>query len=206
MTAMTEEQIRRVLTAPGNSEIAIAVDRHWPEVRADVMGRFAAHLSERIKGRLREELNHLGDLNCKSDVTGGNERWQAIRVFRDGNAWLADENRVEIRMEAQHAGLQGWIIGVATGQTNFRRALENPNPFESTLERKHKSARWPWYEWIDLKPWGQWLSIVPTLASELNADGEATKYYVKRFAKVCEVAVPIIDKQVSKYQLAGASP
>lgn len=205
MTAMSEDQIRRVVTAPGNLEIALAVDRHWPAVRADIVRRFAERMSERIAARLREDLNHLGELNCQTDVTGGNDRWQAIRVFRDGDAWLVDENRVEVRIEAQHAGPQGWIVGVATGQTNFRRTLEDPNPFREALERKKSSRGWPWYEWVE-QPWGQWLRIVPTLASELNEDGDATAYFVNRVAEVCKVAVPIIDRKIREYRVARESP
>ena len=203
MTAMSEEQIRQVLSAPVNLKIAIAVDRHWPAVRADIVRRFADRLSERITAHLREDLSHLGELRCQSDVTGGNERWQAIRVFRDGDAWLVDENRVEIRIEAQHAGPQGWIVGVATGQTNFRDTLDDPNPFQEALGQEKKSRGWPWYEWAE-KPWGQWLGIVPTLASELKEDGDAMAYFVKRVAEVCEVAVPIIDRRVREYRAARA--
>ena len=205
MTAMSEDQIRRVVTAPGNLEIALAVDRHWPAVRADIVRRFAERMSERIAARLREDLNHLGELNCQTDVTGGNDRWQAIRVFRDGDAWLVDENRVEIRIEAQHAGPQGWIVGVSTGQTNFRRTLEDPNPFREALGRKNSSRGWPWYEWVE-QPWGRWLSIVPTLASELNEDGDATAYFVNRVAEVCKVAVPIIDRTIREYRAVRESP
>lgn len=196
--------MRRVLAAPGNLEVAIEVDRHWHAVRADVVRRFADRLSERIKRHLRENLSHLGELRCKSEVTGGNERWQAIRVFRVGDAWLVDENRVEIRLETQHSGLQGWILGVATGQTDFRRTLDDQNPFETALKRKKKSPGWPWYEWVD-KPWGRWLDILPTLVSELEEDGDATRYFVKRVATICEGAVPIIDDRVERYVAAGAS-
>lgn len=203
MTAMSEEQIRRLLEAPGNLEVAIEVDRHWHAVRADVVRRFADRLSEQIKKHLRENLSHLGELRCKSEITGGNERYQAIRVFRGGDAWLVDENRVEIRLEAQHSGLQGWILGVATGRTNFRRTLDDPNPFETALKKK-KSPGWPWYEWVD-KPWVRWLDILPTLVSELEEDGDATRYFVKRAAAICEVAVPIIDDRVGRYVAAGAS-
>lgn len=189
MPNTTQEQIRQFLEDPKNLKIAMAVHRHWPEVRADIVKRFAERLTERISAHLAERLPQLGAMSVEHSVTGHNTTWQAFKVYRD--EWHG--KGVRIQVEAQKRGGTDWIIGVAS--RSLRDTLKEP--LASALGKHKSSAAWPWYRSVDDR-WRWWYSasVVPILKQELENDGDATRYFVDQVAELCKVAVPIIDEAV----------
>lgn len=200
MPDMTQDQIRQFLAVPKNLEVFTEVIRHWPEVRAEIVKRFAYRLAKRISAHLRESLPQLGDLQCEHAVTGYGRYWTPVRVFRSD--WR--EQHVDIRMEAESP--KNWVIGVATGPTEFWKPLNTA--LEADLGKQRSSQGWPWYTSVKVKfPWLQydWNDLVLVLAQETETDGDATRYFREQFGKVCEAIVPIIDKQVRHDKAAGGS-
>lgn len=199
MTDTTHEQMRQFLGDPDNMKVAMAVHSHWPDVRAGIKRRFAGRLVERVSARLREDCQ-LSDLQCENRVTGHDgDRWQDISVYRHGDAWLARGHQVSIKMQAQRQGTEAWIIGIATGDqlAEIRDALNAS--LSKALGTAKASSRWPWYEWVRDR-WGWWNRDVADLAREQEEDGEATLYFVEQFARICSVAVPIIDETLFKHK------
>ena len=200
MTDMTQNQIRQFLEKSRNAKMAIEVHRHWPEVRASIERRFADLLVKRISDRLKE--HHL-DLHCEHSVTGHDRpKWQAIRVFRVGDAWRVKgghraDNRVDILMEAPGPGPDGWKFGIRTGgqPAEIRDALSSR--LSEILGPADRLGAWPWQREVADR-WRWWHRIVPELAQELNSEGESTRYFVDWFEKTCKLAVPIIDELVPK--------
>ena len=199
MPYMTQEQIRQFLAEPRNLEVFTKVIRHWPEVRTEIVTQFADRLAKRLSVHLRENLPQLGDLQCEHAVTGYGRYWTPVRVFRGG--W--HEPHVDIRMEAS-PDLKNWDIGVNTGPTEFRKALNTA--LEADLCKQRSSSGWPWYKKVAF-PWSQydWNELVPVLAKETVTDGDATRYFLEQFGKICETVVPIIDKQVLRHRTAVVS-
>lgn len=187
MPDTTQEQIRQFLEDPENLKIAMAVHRHWPEVRADIVKRFADRLTERISAHLTERLPRLGTMRVEHSVTGHNTTWQAFKVYRD--EWQG--KGVTIQMEAEKRGGTDWIVGVRSPK--LRDALKAP--LASALGKHKSSAGWPWFRSVDDR-WRWWgsVSVVPELKRELENDGDATRYFVDQVAELCKVAVPIIDE------------
>ena len=198
MPDMTQDQIRQFLAEPKNLEIFAEVSRHWSEVRAEIVRRFTYRLAKRISAHLRESLPQLGDLQCEHAVRGYGRYWTPVRVFRSD--WR--ELHVDIRMEA--SSLENWVIGVATGPTEFWKTLNTA--LEADLGQQRSSRGWPWFEPVEF-PWPRydWNDLVPVLAQETERDGDATRYFLEQFEKVCEALVPIIDKQVRRDKAAGGS-
>lgn len=179
--------------------LAELVARAWPAVCTDIVARFAGHLRERIAVRLKEGFPQLGNLHCDHSVTGNDkEKWVYVRVYRHGGAWDVGGHRVSVMLQAQRPGAAAWIIGVNTGNQlpKIRDALSTS--LSNGLVRALDSDHWPWYEDVDER-WRTWHQVVPELAQELENDGEATRYFVDRFAEICEVAVPIIDRTIHDF-------
>lgn len=183
-------QMISVLQEPNNHEVAAAVHRHWPAVRADLLRRFASRLAQRI----HEKVGARFDLKCENGVTGLDKKWQAISLFRDGDAWKVGASRVKICLSAEHKGPQNWIIGVVAGIGVIRDTVA---PLERALGRQKASQWWPWYE-VVAEQWRWWYNIAPALARETGEDGDATRYFLERFGEICEKAVPIIDEAVGR--------
>lgn len=199
MTDTTHEQMRQFLRDTNNMKIAMEVSHHWPDVRAGIKKSFAARLAERILARLRDDCQ-LGDLQCENRVTGHDgTRWQDISVYRHGDAWRVNGHQVSIKMQAQRQGTEAWIIGIATGDqlAELRDALKVSLP--KSLGTAKASGGWPWYEEVRDR-WGWWNRDVADLAREQEKDGEATLYFVERFAHICSVALPIIDETIHRYE------
>lgn len=188
MPDTTQEQVRQFLEE--NLEIASAVHRHWPAVRADIVKRFTDLLTKRISAHLAESLPQLGDLQVEHSVKGDDTRWQTVKVFRDD--W---RSKVAIQIQAQKRGPQDWIIGVAT--RGFRDTLKVP--LEAALGEHRSSAWWPWYRWVDDR-WRWWYGLIPRLARELEEGGDVTRYFVDQFAETCKVTVPIIDETIRRHE------
>lgn len=197
MPDMTQEQIRQFLAEPKNLEVFAEVSRHWPEVRTEIVTQFADRLAKRLSVHLRESLPQLGDLQCEHAVTGYGRYWTPVRVFRGD--W--HKPHVDIRMEAS-PNLENCVIGVNTGPTEFRKALKTA--LEADLGKQRSSRGWPWFKRFEF-PWPQydWNDLVPVLAQETATDGDAIRYFLEQFGKVCEAVVPIIDKQVRRDRTAG---
>lgn len=177
-------------------KLAQLVVQAWPAVRTDIVARFADNLRERISMRLQERLPQLDDLRCDHSVTGHDKEKNAyVRVYRHGGAWEVEGHRVRIEMHAERPGAATWIIGIVTGShiPDVRDALRKS--LSEDLGPAQHSDIWPWYDDVDER-WRSWHRIVPELAQELENDGEATRYFVDRFAKICEVAVPVIDRAI----------
>lgn len=198
MPDMTQDQIRQFLAEPRNLEVFTEVIRHWPEVRTEIVKRFAYRLAKRVSAHLRESLPQLGDLQCEHAVRGYSRFWTPVRVFRGD--WR--ELHVDIRMEAESLG--NWVIGVATGPTEFWKTLNTA--LEADLDKQRSSPGWPWFKSVEF-PWPKydWNDLVPVLAQETEADGDATRYFLEQFGEVCETVVPIIDKQVLRHRTAVVS-
>jgi len=199
MTGITADQIRRFLEKSRHTTMAVEVHRHWPAVRAGIENRFADLLVTRISERLKEQLPL--DLCCEHSVTGHDRpKWQAIRVFRDGDAWRVKgshrtDNRVDILMEAPGPGPDGWKFGIRTGgqPAEVRDALSSR--LSEILGPGEKLGAWPWQREVADR-WRWWHRIVPELAQELTNEGEATHYFVDWFTETCQLVVPIIDELV----------
>ena len=183
-------QIVSFLQEPNNHDVAAAVHRHWPEARVDFLGRFASRLAQRIT----EEIGERFGLECEHSVTGRDDKWQAMSLFRHGDAWRVGSETVKICLEAQSRGPQNWVIGVRGGKEGIRDTVK---PLEEALGKQKTSPWWPWYEFVD-QHWRWWYNITPALARETGVDGAATRYFLDRFREICDKAVPIIDDAVRR--------
>lgn len=184
------QQIVSFLQEPNNFDLAAAVHQHWPAARGALLQGFASQLARRIS----EEVGASFGLKCENNVTGLDDKWQAISLFPHGDAWRVGADRVTIRLEAQSRPATNWIIGVAGGIGVIRDTV---GPLATALGEKKQSRKWPWYEFVDER-WRWWNKIAPALARETEDRDEATKYFVRRFREICEKAVPIIDKAVGR--------
>lgn len=206
MIESNREEIDRFLARPENLEVAATVVERWPEVRARIVERFAEHLKERLE-RVAEKYDNL---ECRCSVAG-RRAYEGISLFRGDDAWVVGGRRVEIRMEAQRAVLRDWIIGVSVGSVPttvdasasatihraLREALEKRLHLEKVLDRAKSSDAWSWFTYLN-NDWRSWddVTVVSALAQETEGGGEATNYLVDRFVRICDGAVPEIDKAV----------
>ena len=181
-------QIVSFLQEPDNPDIAAAVHRHWPEARRDLLRVFAKRLARRISTEVGERFH----LKCEHSVTGRDDKYQAISLFRDRGAWSLASETVQIRLEAQGPGLKEWLIGVCGG-----KGVIPDTALADTLGKGRSTSGWPWFRFVD-DSWKSWDDIAPDLARETEADGDATRYFLNRFHQICEKAVPIIDDAVRR--------
>lgn len=192
-SSMADTETRQIISflqKPNNLDLAAAVHQHWPAARGDLVQRFASRLARRIS----EEIGAHFRLRCENNVTGLDEKWQAISLFPHGDAWRVGTDRITIRLEAQSRPATNWIIGVAGGIGVIRDTVD---PLATALGKQKQSPKWPWYEFVDER-WRWWNKTALALAREIEGDGDATRYFVKRFGEICEKAVPIIDKAVGR--------
>lgn len=190
MADTATRQILSFLQEQNNRDLAAAVHQHWPAARGDLLRSFASRLARRVS----EKVGARFGLKYENRVTGLDDKWQGISLFRDGDAWMVGTNRVSIRLEAQNRGPQNWIIGVTGGMGVIRDTV---GPLAKVLQKRKDSPWWPWFEFVDDR-WRWWNGIAPALARETEEDGDATRYFLERFGEICEKAVPIIDEAVGR--------
>ena len=96
-------------------------------------------------------------------------------------------------LEAQY-GVNDWYIGVRS--TNKELIVELQKELQKFLgkSRSDKEWQWPWWKFVDDK-YRNWDVLIPALDRECNGKGEEVKnYFVKEFATIAKVAIPIIDR------------
>ena len=208
--AMTTDSERNavsefILAQPDRLETALAVAASWPKVRDRVCEKFLKRLCFRIETEVKEQLKEFADDMQVCPTYVG--RCSSISLYRD--CWAqyevkhSDSNRrTSIKLEAYKDGTNRCYIGVwspmavdemAHGDKERRQRLDRE--LENKLDRGKKDAWWPWWNWVEDDK-RNWNSLVPVLHQENedeDADGEITRYFVDRFIKVAEKAIPVIN-------------
>lgn len=116
---------------------------------------------------------------------------------------LGEKKCTQIRLEAYQA-IGAWDIGIRSPNGGyFDKEQEGYRELKEALERKKEElgtgSEWPeWVWWQRLAAYPDWRLIVPTLhracVEHDDEHREALMYFVDKFAKIAEVAVPIIDR------------
>lgn len=196
VTDATTHQVVSFLSQPDNFGVATAVHREWPTVRDGIVNAFA----ERLRDRVRDEIRpiHGDDIECHWTL---DKRQRINRTHLDVTrpSWSKTVN-VRIRLEAKSYGPNGWVIGTLIyggGQKkptdDLRRALRE-RLGDQLDGGQDRGSFWPWQQEVEQK-WRHWLDILRTIAEPESKDAEAaTQYFVDRFVKICEIAVPEIDR------------
>ena len=91
MTYAAGDQINKFLMQPDQLDLVAKVVQRWPDIRAEVVGRFG----DRLKKRIEKELG--ADVRCDHSLSNGDlpRNDTAISVYR--SAWELKEQWVAIR-------------------------------------------------------------------------------------------------------------
>lgn len=102
----------------------------------------------------------------------------------------------QIRLEAW-SGLGQWSIGVVSYTNELRKDLKEKLEDAEDLgvgEGGYEDEGWVWWQFID-DEYQDWESKIPILHRECEkGHGKFTEYFVNRFERIADVAVPIIDE------------
>lgn len=105
----------------------------------------------------------------------------------------------QIRLEAE-VGIDRWCIGIMSenpqliqeDQKGHRQLRDALAASESTADWRGWPG-WVKWQWVD-EEYRNWSAIIPALNRECEeGGGEATMYFVEKFARIAKVAIPIID-------------
>lgn len=195
VTDVTTQLVVSFLRQSDNFEVATAVHREWPAVRDRIVNAFA----ERLRTQVLEEIrsSHGDDIECRWTL---DKRQRVNKTHLDVTrpSWSKTVH-VRIRLEAKSHGPNGWVIGtlIHGGQKEPGDALRSAlrERLGGHLEGgQYSSSYWPWQQPVDQK-WRNWVNILGTLAEPESEDAKtATRYFVDRFVKICEIAIPEIDR------------
>lgn len=102
----------------------------------------------------------------------------------------------QIKLEAW-TGLHQWSIGVVSYTNELHKDLKAKLEDAEGLgmsEGGYEDEGWVWWQFID-EEYQDWESKIPILHRECeNGHGQFTEYFVRKFERIAEVAVPVIDK------------
>ena len=183
-----------VLASKENWNVALKVGDALTEVKKDVSNRFAEMVLDAYPTPTEYEYpdNIYRDWNCKLRGYSYMAMWRGSwDSCKDTNKGVAQYT--QLRLEAQY-GVNDWYIGVRS--TNKELIVELQKELQKFLgkSRSDKEWQWPWWKFVDDK-YRNWDVLIPALDRECNGKGEEVKnYFVKEFATIAKVAIPIIDR------------
>ena len=207
-----ETTVQFVLSTPVNLQTAQAVYDSWSAVVGRVGLLFLEALRRRvvatIKGRdALQAFTHDMRILCQY----GPKAYESnIRLYRE--CWTQYQGypedrelntRTSIRLENQHEGPSGWLVSVSSpmslktmpGDHKERRQRLDEELTDAFRESTGKSSDWcPWYEYVNADK-SDWRQLVPDLHREYQEpDGEIMTYFVDKFIKIAETAIPVINQ------------
>lgn len=196
MTDTTGDQLNEVLMK--QLDMVGEVILRWPNIRAEVIERFAGRLSERICKQVED------DIVVKHSLTGDKlPKWDTgISMTRADDAWRIGDQWVSVRAEAQRNGAMDWVIGVGTTKGGLIRNALEPK-LSKALGEERTSNNWPWLKYVDNR-WRWWGN--DTILELAQKRGEAEEYFVRRFCEIFEAAKDSIDNAVAEARGRGAEP
>lgn len=178
-----------------NWESALRIERALPEIKSEVYKEFLW----KIWQTWREEKDVYPD-----DMTGrvGQNRCTWLRMYskswKSAENWNSGRNRdqnTQLRLETTPS--RNWYIGVCSKHLPEEAESELQSKLYETLGGEAPDGSWLWWQWVD--EYGNWDEFIPTLRRECDGDGgekgrEILDFFVEEFAKIAEVAIPIINK------------
>ena len=189
-------------------EVGLAVHRALPQVMRKTAWDFIRQVA---RSPFPEDPQHKwpDDIYCRWDYSSPkkksclgmySESWKSTIAGRSV-AYSKWEKYTQVRLEAW-VEIDQWDIGVRSDNPLFGENEKAGIELRAALTKELGNSEsnyegWVWWQKIDDK-YRNWSSIVPALRRELrDGGGDATMYFLKKFAHIFKIAGPIIDQYES---------
>ena len=206
----TDSEARAVkeylLSEPQNLQMAKAVFDCWPDIVAQVSGKFLEMLRSKIEGSLKERLECPAQgLKVQCEYTGGEGygSWLSIyrcswKPYQAGEGWWEKiGKRAAIFLQCDRKGPDDWWYAIVLPVKEGK--LANDDERRRFTETQKINQDWSaigrgGYAWADNR-FRHWAKLMPELDKECNDDaGKVCEYYVDAIVKLAVHAIPHIDK------------
>jgi len=195
-----------VVSDEKNWKVGLEISQALPRVMKEVSMNFI----EKIKSKLDDQTEYVYPSDVKSQSDPSSARLKAyLGIYRESWKSAPSERRIrsrqfgkvtQIRLEAWRE-IDLWCIGIMSENPQLiQEDQEGHRQLRDALATSESTADWwgwqGWvkWQWVDER-YRNWSAIIPALNRECEEDGgEATMYFVEKFARIAKVAIPIIDR------------